>query len=373
MSSLIFRSTSKKPILVVGNGVRSAGAAEALIDFARKTDIPVLTTMNAVDLVQDDLKIGFIGVYGNRVANLIVKASDLVIAIGARLGLRQIGNIREYFAPNAELIRADIDEYELSRSIKPDEEKHLIDAKEFIEQLLDENIPKYTAWKRKCFEAKKLLENYDQETGNKCIKKITSMLPENPIVAIDVGQNLCWSAQSFTLRGQKGRLLIGGSYGSMGCSLPYAIGASIANGKSIVYCVTGDGGLQMNIQELETVSREKIPVKILVLNNHALGKISEIQENSYAMHFSQTTKESGYTVPDFKRVAEAYNIKGASILSYNMLDDYADWFLDNDPCLIDINLPVDSKLIPKVNWNSDSIKPELDQDTTIRINEMLGM
>lgn len=373
MSSLIFRSISKRPILVVGNGVRSAGAAEVLVDFARKTDIPVLTTMNAVDLIQDDLKLGFIGVYGNRVANMIVKASDLVIAIGARLGLRQIGNIREYFAPNAALIRADIDEYELSRSIKPDEEKYLIDAGDFIKQLLNENIPKYTVWKRNCFEAKKLLESYDQEVGNKCIKKISSMLPENPIVAVDVGQNLCWSAQSFTLRGQKGRLLIGGSYGSMGCALPYAIGASIANRKSKVYCVTGDGGLQMNIQELETVAREKIPVKILVLNNHALGKISEIQEKSYNMHFSQTTKESGYTVPNFKKVAEAYNIKGTSIQSYDMLDAYDNWILDNEPCLIDINLPVDSKLIPKVNWNSDTIKPELDENVTIRVNQILGM
>ena len=121
---MIFRSTSKKPIVIVGNGCREAGAVELLRAFYEKTKIPILTTMNAVDIVQDKDKLGFIGVYGHRVANLIVSQCDLVISIGARLGLRQIGNKREYFAPNAFLIRADIDQYELSRSIKEDEEKH---------------------------------------------------------------------------------------------------------------------------------------------------------------------------------------------------------------------------------------------------------
>ena len=250
---MIFRSTSKKPIVIVGNGCREAGAAEVLHAFYEKTKIPVLTTMNAVDLMQDEDKLGFIGVYGHRVANMIVSQCDLVISIGARLGLRQIGNKKEYFAPNAHLIRADIDQYELSRNIKEDEEKHLIDAKEFLLKLLDEDIPKYTEWNKACFEAKVLLDPYDKDLGNLCIEKISSMLPENPIVAIDIGQAQCWSAQSLTLKGHEGRILIGGSYGSMGCGLPYAIGATIAEGKKTVYCITGDGGLQMNIQELQTV------------------------------------------------------------------------------------------------------------------------
>lgn len=356
---MIFHSTYRKPILVVGNGVRSADAQKELLELVQKADIPVLTTMNAVDLIQDAMKIGFIGVYGNRVANMITAASDLVIAVGARLGLRQIGNKKEYFAPNAHLIRADIDQYELSRSIKEDEEKYLIDAKEFLSSLLDEEIPKYTEWKNRCFKAKRMLSFFDCEIGNKCIQKISSLLPENPIVAVDVGQNLCWSAQSFTLKGQKGRLLIGGSYGAMGCGLPYAIGASIAAGKDKVFCITGDGGLQMNIQELETVAREKLPIKIFVLNNHALGKISEIQESSYHKRFAQTTEESGYTVPDFDKIAEAYRIKGAILQSYEELEKYRNWLEDNEPCLIDITLPVNSKLIPKVNWNSKEILPRI--------------
>ena len=243
---MIFRSTSKKPVVIVGNGCREAGAAEVLHAFYQKTRIPILTTMNAVDLMQDKDKLGFIGVYGNRVANMIVAQSDLVISIGARLGLRQIGNKKEYFAPNAHLIRADIDQYELSRDIKPDEEKHLIDAKEFIEGLLGEGIAIYDEWNSACFKAKELLDPYDKDLGNLCIEEISNLLPENPIVAIDIGQAQCWSAQSLTLKGQNGRILIGGSYGSMGCGLPYAIGACIANRKKTVFCMVKCGVFSTN-------------------------------------------------------------------------------------------------------------------------------
>ena len=274
---MIFRLTSKKPVLLVGNGVRDAGAVNILQKFAKQTDIPILTSMNGVDLVQDDNKIGFIGVYGNRIANIIISECDLLISVGARLGIRQIGPISENFAPKASLIRADIDPAELSRSIKEDEEKHLSDAKDFLLKLLSEDIPRYTDWRNRCFKAKDELKSFDKEMGNLVIETISSMLPKNPIVSVDVGQNQCWSAQSLTLKGNEGRILISGGYGSMGCGLPFAIGASISKGYDNVYCITGDGGLQMNIQELETIVREKLPIKILVLNNHALGKISEIQ------------------------------------------------------------------------------------------------
>ena len=176
---MIFPLTSKRPILLVGNGVRESGAVDNLHRFYKKTHIPVLTTMNAVDLMQGEDKIGFIGVYGNRVANMIVENCDLVISIGARLGLRQIGNKREYFAPNAKLIRADIDQYELSRDVKNDEEKHLIDANEFISILLDESIPEYKEWNQKCFQAKNILENFDKDESKENRRKDSSNLDES--------------------------------------------------------------------------------------------------------------------------------------------------------------------------------------------------
>ena len=123
---MISLTTYKKPVLLVGNGARQAGAAELVLEFAKRTNIPVLTTMNAVDLAQDDIRLGFIGTYGNRVCNMILLECDLVISVGARLGLRQIGHKKEWFAPKAKLVRCDIDQAELSRNIKEDEEKFLM-------------------------------------------------------------------------------------------------------------------------------------------------------------------------------------------------------------------------------------------------------
>ena len=359
---MIFRSMSKKPIVIVGSGVRKSGAVEILHEFYDKTKIPIVTTMNAVDIMQDSDKFGFIGVYGNRVANMMVDECDLVIAIGARLGLRQIGNKREFFAPNAFLIRADIDQYELSRDIKDDEEKHLIDAKDFLLNLMDEDIPVYDEWNSKCFAVKELLSSYDKELGNQCLESISQVLPINPVLAIDIGQAQCWSAQSLTLKGRKGRILIGGSYGSMGCGLPYAIGACIARGKDVTYCITGDGGLQMNIQELQVVAREKLPIKIFVINNRALGKITEIQARDCNGRFCGTTESSGYYVPDFVKIAKAYGIKAKKILDFSKIRELKSWLDDSESCLFDIILPENTLLLPKMNWNEREMKPLLDKE-----------
>lgn len=368
---MIFHTTSKRPVLLVGNGARAAGAAELIVEFAKKTNIPVLTTMNAVDLAQDDIQFGFIGTYGNRVSNLILSECDLLISVGARLGLRQIGHITEKFAPKAKLIRADIDQYELSRNIKADEEKHLIDAVDFMNLLMQEDIGDYSEWRNRCLEVKEILSSYDKEEGNLLIEEISSLLPSDPVVAVDVGQNQCWSAQSLSLKGYAGRILIAGGYGSMGCGLPFAIGASISKGNDIVYCITGDGGLQMNIQELETVRRENLPIKILVLNNYVLGKISEIQSGSYNCRYAQTTRESGYTVPDFEKIANAYGIKAVTLGSYKELQNYSEWFTDNEPCLINIRMQEDSLLIPKVKWETGEINPKIDNDVMARVINIL--
>lgn len=357
---MIFHSISKRPILIVGNGVRESGAMPALYDLYNKTRIPILTTMNAVDLTQGDMKLGFIGVYGNRVANMIVAESDLVIAVGARLGLRQIGNRKEYFAPNASLIRADIDQYELSRNIKEDEEKYLMDADAFLEQLLNEDIPDYVDWNQRCFTTKKLLDPFDKDLGNVCVEKISLILPANPIVTVDIGQNQCWSAQSLHLKGQEGRILIGGSYGSMGCGLPYAIGAAYAKKPENIFCITGDGGLQMNIQELQVIASECLPIKIFVLNNKTLGKIREIQSGSYHGRYLITNSEGGYTVPDFVKVATAYGIRAKTIESLDEIEECRDWINDKYPALMNIMLPEDTLLQPKMNWNQKDMIPLLE-------------
>ena len=369
---MIFHMTSRKPVLIVGNGARAAGISELIYKFIKKTHIPVLATMNTVDMIQDEYRIGFIGTYGNRVANMMLNESDLVISVGARLGLRQIGHKKELFAPKAKLIRCDVDQYELARSIKDDEEDYNMDAKAFMEQLLAEDIPDYSGWRNNCIEAKNLLDDYDDTEGNKLMKKISELLPENPIVTIDIGQTVCWAAQSLSFKGTEGRIIIGGSYGAMGVGLPYAIGSSISTGNGITYCITGDGGLQMNIQELETVRRENLPIKILVVNNKELGKISEIQHGSYNDRYCITTAESGYTVPDFVKVANAYGIKADEISSYEKLDEHKDWLMDDEPCLLNIMLTPGTLLIPKIKWESCTIKPDLDEEMLKKVNALIG-
>lgn len=362
----------KKPVLLVGSGVRAAGAAGLVVEFAMKTNIPVLTTMNAVDVAQGDLRVGMMGTYGNRWSNMILENCDLVISVGARLGLRQIGHKKEWFAPKAKLVRADVDQAELSRNVKDDEEKHLIDAKDFMVSLLTTDFPDCTEWKHRCLAVKDMLAKYDNTEGNDAVEAIADLLPENPVCAIDIGQHQCWCAQSLALKGHDGRILIGGGYGSMGCGLPYAIGASISRNNGLVYCITGDGGLQMNIQELETVVREKLPIKIIVINNHVLGKISEIQHGSYDDRYAQTTAESGYSVPDFKKIAEAYGIKAATIPSYRELKNYKEWFTDGEPCLINMFLNPDTLLIPKIRWETGLIMPLLEEGLNKQILSLLN-
>lgn len=360
-----------KPVLLVGNGVRTAGAVELVHQFAEKTAIPVLTTMNAVDIAQDELHLGFIGTHGNRIANMILNECDLVVSIGARLGIRQVGRCTNNFANKAHLVRCDIDESELSRNIKKDEEKHHTDARDFLQMLMSEVPQDYSKWKRQCLEAKKILDNFDKQPGNFAVEEIGSLLPKDPVVSVDVGMHQCWCAQSLHLKGYRGRIHLSGGYGTMGCGLPYAIGACISLDYKQCYCITGDGGFQMNIQELETVHREKLPIKIFILNNRVLGKISETQHFDMDDRFANTALSGGYTVPDFQKIAEAYGIKAVKLHTYKQLEDYREWIKDLEPCLFDICLPENSLLTPKIKFETGTIRPEIDKTTVEEVKSIL--
>lgn len=327
--------------------------------------------MNGVDLAQDDLHIGFIGTHGNRVANMILNECDLIISIGARLGIRQVGQFTENFAPNADLVRCDIDEYELSRNIKESEKKYHTDARDFLRMIMEEDVPDYSVWRQQCLDAKEFLAAFDKQPGNLAVEKISSLLPENPNVSVDVGMHQCWCAQSLLLKGYNGRIHISGGYGTMGCGLPFAIGSCIAEGKKPVYCIAGDGGFQMNIQELETVRRENLPIKIFILNNRVLGKISETQHFCHGDRFANTAASGGYTVPNFQKISEAYGIRAIALNSYEALDHYSDWFTDKEPCLFDISLPEASFLTPKIKFETGMINPQLDDISFSHVKEIL--
>lgn len=368
---MVFQKDYKKPVLLVGNGVRTAGTAEMVRTFVKKTNIPLLTTMNGVDLAPDDLHIGFIGTHGNRIANMILNECDLIVAVGARLSIRQVGRYTANFAPHADLVRVDIDESELSRNIKSNERKFHTDARDFMRMLMNENVSDYSKWKAQCLEAKAILDNCDKQPGNYAIEKIGSLLPPNAIVSVDVGMNQCWCAQSLVLKGYEGRIHISGGYGTMGCGLPFAIGSSVSNHNGLSFCISGDGGMQMNIQELETIRREKLPVKIFVLNNRVLGKISETQHFNHGDRFANTAVSGGYSVPDFKKIAEAYGIKAATLLSYEDLEKYKEWISDDEPCLFDIALPENSFLTPKIKWETGKIFPQISQDVVDDVLKIL--
>lgn len=369
---MIFKPQYKKPVLIAGNGARQADAVEMIHEFVKKTNIPLLTTMNGVDIAPDDFHLGFIGTHGNRIANMILRECDLIVTVGARLSLRQVGRYTANFAPQAHLVRADIDESELSRNIKQDEDKFHTDARDFMRKLLDEPVGDFNTWKKQCLEAKAILDDYDKQPGNKAVEAIGALLPPNANVSVDVGMNQCWTAQSLILKGYKGRIHISGGYGTMGCGLPFAIGSAIAKKGEPVYCITGDGGFQMNIQELETVKREHLPVKIFVLNNKVLGKISETQHFSHGDRFACTAVTGGYTVPEFVRIAEAYGIRGAKLISYEELSKYYGWIDDKEPCLFDIALPEESLLTPKIKWETGKISPVISEDIVEKVKKLLS-
>lgn len=368
---MIFKPQYKKPVLIAGNGARTADAVDMIHEFVKKTNIPLLTTMNGVDIAQDDLHIGFIGTHGNRIANMILRECDLIVAVGARLGLRQVGRFTANFAPQAHLVRADIDESELSRNIKTDEDKFHTDARDFMRKLLEEPVGDFSQWRNQCLEAKKILDGYDKQPGNCAVEAIGALLPPNANVSVDVGMHQCWTAQSLVLKGDKGRIHISGGYGTMGCGLPFAIGSAIAEKRKPVFCITGDGGFQMNIQELETVKRESLPVKIFILNNKVLGKISETQHFSHGDRFACTAVSGGYTVPEFVRIAEAYGIRGVKLSRYDDLCKYKGWIEDKEPCLFDIALPEDSLLTPKIKWETGKISPVISEDVVEKVKGIL--
>lgn len=138
-----------------------------------------------------------------------------------------------------------------------------------------------------------------------------------------------------------------------------------------LYCICGDGGFQMNIQELETVKRENLPIKIFILNNRVLGKISETQHFNHGDRFANTAASGGYTVPDFTKIAEAYGIKAVKLNSYEDLENYKEWFYDKEPCLFDISLPEETFLTPKIKFETGMMSPKIDDEVFQRVKETL--
>lgn len=351
---------SKRPIILIGHGVKLSNAEEAVNELITKTGIPFVTSLLGLDAVPGTHRFcyGFIGTYGQRYANFALANSDLILVLGARLDSRQVGVQSENFAPESKIIHIDIDENELGKSVK--EWMSIIsDIGKFVKKLLP-----YMTKELEIYKWHSYLENLKTKYGKveQVIKKneidpitvinlLSEKARERSIVTVDVGSNQIWFAQGWKSKKDQ-TILIDGGMAPMGCSLPYAIGASLANMKQEVLTITGDGGLQVNIHELQTVVRNRLPIKIVVLNNNALGMLTQFQSENFGSRMIGSIPSGGYNSPNFVKVANAYGIPAISVSEVGKLEAKIDWLLQKKgPALLDIKIPVSYWTLPKSKYN----------------------
>ena len=348
---------SKRPVLLLGAGLKFFDR-NLIKEIVKKTGIPVVTSMIACDLGNYVGSFGFIGAYGSRTANFIVAKSDLIISIGSRLDIRQVGGKRSAFAPNARIIRIDIDSKELEYLIREDDLVFNTSCDSFLKVFIKMSFPNYKDWYDVCNLIKDKLEDIDKSIIQKRLfDSLNAIIPPNSIVTTDVGQNQVWAAQY--LNSNSNVILFSGGHASMGYSLPASIGASYARQDSPIISINGDGGIQMNIQELQTIARDKLPIKIIVLNNSSLGMIRHFQEMYFNSVFAYTTNEDSFINPSFVNVAKAYGIHSVLIEDLEELKSLD--LSTNTPLLIEIRIKEPTYVVPKLEFG----KPNQDQEPLI--------
>ncbi|MGN0374470.1 MAG: thiamine pyrophosphate-binding protein, partial [Butyrivibrio sp.] len=278
---------SRRPVLMLGNGIARSNTA-SVRQLVNKLNIPVVTSMPGIDLLESDdvHNLGYLGAaYGFRAANIVAcKKADLIISLGSSMCRRQTGNPGK-FAEKAGIIRVDLDKTELQRKVHEDEISYEADVNELIHRMLeaDYTAPDRSQWLRVCSICRQKTEEFNDSLSerkpNEIIKNIGRLAVADSVFAIDVGQHQIWAAQSLPVVSDR-RIIFSGGHGAMGFSLPAAIGAYYATGVK-TYCIAGDGAFQMNIQELQWVVREQIPVTIFVMNNNSLGLIRQQQDDFF--------------------------------------------------------------------------------------------
>ena len=349
--------SSKRPVIILGAGAKFS-CESLLVEFANKNSIPFVSSMIACDLGNLVNSYGFIGAYGSRTANFIVAKADLIISIGSRLDIRQVGGKRSEFAPNAIIMRVDIDLNELNYKIHDKEFDYQISCKSFFKKMLTFQLPKYDEWNQVCETIKNKLKDVDLETIQKRIfDLLNKKIPEGSIITTDVGQNQVWAAQYLNIKGSN--ILFSGGHAAMGYSLPAAIGAAYARPSKPIVSINGDGGIQMNIQEFQTISRDNLPVKVIIFNNSSLGMIRHFQEMYFDSRCSFTTPSDSFVNPHFVRIAEAYGIE--SILISNIKDIESLDLSSKKPMVIEILINSPTYVVPKLEFG----KPNQDQEPLI--------
>lgn len=362
-------NNSMRPVILVGGGTRLSDAELELYSLLIRTNIPVVCTLLGKDVVKDSYQynLGFIGAYGNRCASLTLANSDLLIILGARLDARQTGRQTSTFAREAKIVQVDIDKHELSRKIKADLSINA-DIKIFLAKLNSKAFNlNIETWQNKVVSYKDTYSSlYTIDKKEKMPNKIISLISQHTragdIICADVGLNQMWTAQTFAVKEEQ-RLLFSGGLGSMGCALPTAIGAVLGTGKRVVV-IAGDGGFQMNIQELEVLRRRNLPIKIFIMNNAFLGMVRQMQAEFLNQNYIGT--QNDYSVPPFKGIGQAYGINSHEVSDMDDIAAIIKSSLQNDECeLVDILLSDSKHLVePRLAGNRpmEDMAPFLDRE-----------
>ena len=339
---------STKPVILCGGGVKAAGAEKHLSKLANRLNIPVVATANGINVSSN--AIGFSGLHGNTLANLTVLNADLLLVLGARLGQRQVGKIKQQYT-KAKIIHVDIDPSELGRVFNNSFQVYAdleIFFKMLNREILNTHLPNFSDWNKEINGYKeKYAKNIYCNLKSRLdpisfVENLNIIIDQNATITLDVGQNQMWVSQGIRLRDNQ-CLLSGTGYGSMGCSLPYAIGAHYAKGNQVI-SFNGDGGFQMNMQELMLISERKLNIKIIIFNNAGLGSIKEAQDRYMdGRHYG--TDHRYCKCVNLQILAKAYRLRYTVIDTLSKFNKVTSIIKTPGPCIIEVMISKNAKLL----------------------------
>ena len=343
-------SKAKKPVLLAGGGISYAEASKELNEFAERYQIPVVTSLLGQGTIATShpLFLGMGGMHGSFAANIAMTEADFMISIGCRFDDRLTGNPKT-FAKNAKVAHIDIDPAEIGKIISADIPV-VGDAKKALQMLLEEptvhnNTEK---WIEKVTKDKNRVRSYDKKERvvqpQAVIERIGELTNGDAIVVTDVGQHQMWTAQYYPYQNER-QLVTSGGLGTMGFGVPAAIGAKIANPEKEVILFVGDGGFQMTNQELAILNIYKVPIKVVMLNNHSLGMVRQWQESFYEGRTSESVFD---TLPDFQLMAQAYGIKNYKFDNPETIEKDLEVILEDVPMFIEVDISRKEQVLPMV-------------------------
>lgn len=340
---------SKRPAFVLGGGIHLSGQADTIRALAKKLQVPVVAAWPAADLfeVEDPLYIGTIGRAGNKSANRVVRQADLVIALGTRFATKAIITEKS-FATQAKIVAVDIDRGELEDGLVISQIKLEYDLKNFLPRFLGAaeqfTIAPKTDWLAAVAKLKTERVNDNTTPGVPYVnpyefsEKLSKAMSADTVIVGDTGTNLCWFVQAYQAKiGQ--RMISSWGNSPMGYALPASIGAQLAKKDSSVVVINGDGGMQMNIQELQTIALNNVPVKVFVLNNDCYANVKFPAIDEFSGRFHALGRGNGYIAPDFVKIATAYGIKAFAIEGSDNIEEKIKEALDSKgPVVIDVKI-----------------------------------